>query len=362
MLLRKRLDPSILNLPVEKMRTGYYADQDLSQAQEVLLRDGNHPHVLVVVYQRRQVVVCGTDEAIAILKLCSGCPDENASWVPGWAQLEVMSLYDGERASPHEPVMTIAGDYALFSQLETDFLGVLARRTRVATNTTAVVEAAGGKPVLFFPARFDHHLVQTGDGYAAYISGALGVGTDAQGAWWGRPGVATVPASLIACYSGDTVLAAEKFAQHLGPDVDLIVSADFTNDCAGTALAVAGQLGRRLWGVRLGTDETMVDRSLLEQMGQFTPTGVNPQLVQNVRDALDPAGFEHVKIVVADHFTPEKIRAFEEAGVPVDAYAVGRYLLQGDFAYYADVVEVNGRPCARAGIHYHPNPRLSPVT
>jgi nicotinate phosphoribosyltransferase len=361
MLVRKRLDPAVLNLPVEKMRAGYYADQDLSRAQQVLLRDGCHPHVLVVVYQRQEVVVCGTDEAIAILKLCSGFPGPTGQWVPGWEQLRVFSLYDGERAWPHEPVMTIAGDYALFSQLETDFLGVLARRTRVATNTTAVVEAAGGKPVLFFPARFDHHLVQTGDGYAAYISGALGVGTDAQGAWWGRPGVATVPASLIACYGGDTVRAAEKFARHLGGEVDLIVSADFVDDCVGTALAVAGRLGRRLWGVRLGGDESPADRSP-DCTAQPLPGGADPQQVWNVRRALDQAGYEYVKIVVAGDFTPQKIRAFEADAVPVDAYAVGRYLLQGNFAYDADVVEVDGRPCSRAGFVYRPSTRLSPVT
>ncbi|MBN1485893.1 MAG: quinolinate phosphoribosyl transferase [Chloroflexia bacterium] len=359
--MRKRLDPAILNLPVEKMRVGYYADQDLSRAQQVLLREDRHPRVLMVVYQRQAVVVGGTDEAIAILKLCSGHPGEGGDWVEGWEQLRVQSLYDGERATPYEPVMTIEGDYALFAQLETDFLGVLARRTRVATNTAAVVEAAGGKPVLFFPARFDHHLVQTGDGYAAYISGALGVGTDAQGAWWGRPGLATVPASLIACYGGDTVRAALQFEAHLEPEVDLIVSVDFDNDCVGAALAVARRMERRLWGVRLGTDETMVDRSLLEQMGQFKPTGVNPQLVRNVRQALDEAGFAFIRIVVAGDFSPKRIRAFEQAGVPVDAYAVGRSLLRGRLAYYADIVEVDGAPCARAGVHYEPNDRLSVV-
>jgi len=359
-LVRKRLDPSIFNLPVEKMRVGYYADQDLPRAQQVLLRDGHHPIVRLVVYQRQEVIVCGTDEAIAILKLCSGYFDPHGNWVPGWERLRVHSLYDGERASPFEPVMTIEGDYALFAQLETDFLGVLARRTRVATNTAAVVEAAGGKPVLFFPARFDHHLVQTGDGYAAYISGALGVGTDAQGAWWGRPGVATVPHSLIACYGGDTARAAEKFAEHLEPTLALIVSVDFENDCVGTALRVAARLGRRLWGVRLGTDELLVDRTLQER-GLSLP-GVNPELVTAVRQALDTAGFEFVKIVVADDLTPEKIRAFEMARVPVDAYAVGQYLLRGEVAYYAEVVEVDGQPCARAGLSLCPNPRLTPVT
>ena len=58
------------------------------------------------------------------------------------AGVRVGGIRAGERAGPKEPVLTIAGDYALFAQLETDFLGVLARRTRVATNTTAVVEAA----------------------------------------------------------------------------------------------------------------------------------------------------------------------------------------------------------------------------
>ncbi len=359
MLVRKRLDPAILNLPVEKMRSGYYADQDLSRAQQVLLRDGHHPHVLVVVYQRQEAVVCGTDEAIAILKLCSGFPDPSGNWTPGWESLRVLSLYDGERAAPDEPVLTIAGDYACFAQLETDFLGVLARRTRVATNTTAVVEAAGGKPVLFFPARFDHHLVQTGDGYAAYISGALGVGTAAQGAWWGSPGVATVPVSLIACYGGDTVRAAVKFAEKVGESIDLIVSAEFAGDAVGTALALAGRLGRRLWGVRLGTEEPLAAPAGRAGGGA---AGVGPQQVVSVRRALDQAGYEHVKIVVADDFTPQSIRAYEEAGVPVDAYAVGRYLLQGDFAYAADVVEVDGRPCTRAGFHYCPSNRLSLVT
>lgn len=354
MLVRKRLDPTILNLPVEKMRVGYYADQDLSRTQQVLIRDGYHPHVQVVVCQRQEAVVCGTDEAIAILKLCSGYPDDAGQWVPGWQQLRVMSLYDGERAAPDEPVMTISGDYALFAQLETDFLGVLARRTRVATNTTAVVEAAGGKPVFFFPARFDHHLVQTGDGYAAYISGALGVGTDAQGAWWGRPGMATVPPSLVACYGGDTVQAAEKFAQYLGERVDLIVAVDLQGDCEGTALAVARQLGRRLWGVRLDSDERAPTPTSASQT-------VNPERVRRVRQALDQAGFEYVKIVVTDDFTPERIRAFEGAGVPVDAYAIGQYLLRGEFAYYADVVAVDGRPSARADLHQRANPRLSPV-
>ena len=108
--------------------------------------------------------------------------------------------------------MTIEGDYALFAHLETVYLGCMARRTLIMRNVREVVEAARGKPILYFPARHDHWLVQTGDGWAAHVAGAIGVSTDAQASWWGGRGVGTVPHGLIAAYGGDTVLAARKFA------------------------------------------------------------------------------------------------------------------------------------------------------
>jgi nicotinate phosphoribosyltransferase len=96
-------------------------------------------------------------------------------------------------------------------------------------------------------------------------------------------------------------------------------------------------------------------------MGSFDPTGVNPHLVWNVRRALDAEGFQHVKIVVSGGFTAEKIREFERAGVPVDAYGVGSSLFGGRFDFTADVVMVNGRPCAKVGRQHRPNPRLERV-
>jgi nicotinate phosphoribosyltransferase len=224
-----------------------------------------------------------------------------------------------------------------------------------------VVEAARPKEVMFFPARHDHWLVQTGDGYAAHVAGAIGVSTDAQASWWGSEGVGTVPHGLIAAYGGDTVLATAKFADHMGPNVRLVTLVDFDNDCVGASLAVARALGQRLYGVRLDTSETMVDRSVIPQMGSIKPTGVTPQLVWNVRRALDAEGFTHVKIVVSGGFDVEKIRHFEEEGVPVDAYGVGSSLFQGRYDFTADVVMVQGKPCAKAGRSYRPNPRLEAV-
>ncbi len=348
---RKRLDPEIFNLPVAKMRAGYYSDKYFVRAREILLADHYRPRVTMQVFGKSHAFLGGVDEAIAILKLCS---------IP-WSELEVRALYDGDEVEPRETVLLIEGPYDAFAHLETLYLGVLARRTRVATNTRRVVEAAAPKEIMFFPARHDHWLVQTGDGYAAHVAGAIGVSTDAQASWWGSEGSGTVPHALIAAYGGDTVLATRKFAEHIDPEVKLISLVDFENDCVRTSLEVARALGDRLYGVRLDTSEALVDQSLWDQMGSFKPTGVNPQLVWNVRRALDADGFHRVKILVSGGFTVEKIREFEKQKVPVDGYGVGSSLFQGRHDFTADVVLLEGKPCAKVGREYRPNHRLERV-
>jgi nicotinate phosphoribosyltransferase len=297
------------------------------------------------------------DEAIAILKLCANEYDG----------LEVRALHDGDRIEPFEPVMHIEGDYTAFAHLETPMLGTLARRTLITTNVVHVLEAANGKPLIFMAARHDHHRVQTGDGYAAYVAGQvvgaeIGVTTDEQASWWGGSGIGTVPHALIASYGGDTVLAARKFAAWAPPDMRVTVLVDFENDSVKTALEVAKALGPRLWGVRLDTAESLVDHSLWSELGDFRPTGVNERLVWKVRDALDSNGYEGVRIVASGGFTVEKIRDFEEKGVPVDAYGVGSSLIRGSNDFTGDIVLTDGEPSAKVGRRYRENPRLELVS
>jgi nicotinate phosphoribosyltransferase len=367
-VIKQRLDPAIFNLPVEKMRDGYYSDTYFNRARQILALDGHHPIVRMQVFARNQAVLCGIDEALAILRLCSGRTLPDGSWQDGWPALDVRALHDGDPIEAYETVLTIDGDFGLFAHLETCYLGVLSRRTRIASNARRIVEAANGKNVLFFPARFDHHLVQTGDGYAAYISGALGVSTDANAEWWGAQGMGTVPHALIAAYNGDTVLATKKFAEYIEPDVSVISLVDYENDCVNTSIAVARALGKRLWGVRLDTSGTLVDNSLWQQMGTFKPTGVVPQLVWNVRNGLDAAGFPDVKIVVSGGFDSTKIATFERERVPVDAYAVGSAFFDGSgkYDFTADIVAMKNRDgdwseCHKVGRPERPNPRLERV-
>jgi nicotinate phosphoribosyltransferase len=346
--------PEVFQLPVERMREGYYADKYFVRTRDALARTGRNPRVTMQVFQKQTAWLGGTDEAIAILKLC-------LTEGHRWSDLEVLALRDGDLVQPRETVMLITGPYQAFAHLETVYLGVLARRTRVSTNTRLVVEAAWPKPVMFFPARFDHWLVQTGDGYAAHIAGAIGVSTDAQASWWGSSGIGTVPHALIAAFSGDTVAASCALADQMPADVKMITLVDFDNDCVGTSLAVARALGPRLYSVRLDTSESMVDRSIVPQMGAFDPRGVNPQLVRNVRAALDAEGFRDVQITVSGGFDPTKIRRFESEGVPVDSYGVGSSLFGGSYDFTADIVLVNGARVSKKGREYQPNPRLERV-
>jgi nicotinate phosphoribosyltransferase len=312
------------------------------------------------VFQKEDSILGGIDEAIAVLKTSAG-HYEGEEWIPGWDRLQVHALKEGDRMAPRETVMTIEGDYSLFAHLETVYLGSLARRSLIMRNVAEVVEAARGKQIFYFPARHDHWLVQTGDGWSAHVAGAIGVSTDAQASWWGGRGIGTVPHGLIAAYGGDTVKAAVRFAEHFHADMNITVLVDFVNDSVTTALEVAKALDGRLWGVRLDTSEMLVDRSLWGEMGAFKPTGVNPRLVEKVRGALDGAGFPDVKIVVSGGFTAQRICEFEAAEVSVDAYGVGSSLIRGQNDFTADIVLLDGRPCAKVGRAYAPNPRMERV-
>ncbi len=357
-----RLPPETFRLPVERMRQGYYSDAYFTSTKELLEAEGRRPRVVVQAFQKRDSLLGGVDEALAILELCAGRQGAEG-WEPGWEQLEVHALFEGDAIAPREPVLQIEGDYSLFCHLETILLGPMARRSLVMANVREVVEAAQGKQVLYFPARHDHWLVQTGDGWSAHVAGAIGVSTDAQASWWGGRGIGTVPHGLIAAYSGDTVAAARAFAAKYGQEQNVTVLVDWENDSVRTALEVADALGPELWGVRLDTSETLTDVALegVEAGEGERLTGVNERLVRAVRDALDAAGHAGVRIVVSGGFDAARIRSFEAARVPVDAYGVGSSLIRGQNDFTADVVRVGGEPCAKVGRGERPIDRLTRV-
>ncbi len=375
--MKPRFTVQSCRLPLHELRCGYYSDIYFWREKLTLERHALHPNATMQVFQKKNALLCGIEEVLTVLRAASGhyadpqraaelftqylqtddradiARDLDDLWVDGFGQLDIQSLKDGDAISPWESVMHISGDAALFAHLETVYLGILSRRTKIATNTKTTVDAAAGKPVLFFPARFDHWTVQEGDGYAAFIGGAFGVSTPAQAAWMQTEALGTIPHALIAAVSGDTVRAVSLFGERF-PDVNLVALVDFDNDSIGTTLQCCKALGNRLWGVRLDTSGEITDKSA-------SGPGVTADLVKQTRQQLDESGFRHVKIVASGGFTPGRIRRFEALQCPVDAYGVGSFLMQGSYDFTADIVLVNGKPCAKAGRMFNPNPRLRPI-
>ncbi|MDK3161702.1 hypothetical protein QPK87_34900 [Kamptonema cortianum] len=439
----QRLTQATLQLHVEGIRSGLYSDKYFENVVHVLegvraagyrfegrswradeqgadLSNVNVGDLIVEaqVFNRRApyALVAGVDAALVMLRWASGC-FEGGQFVETWADLEVEAVEDGALThydgDPEEvqPVLRIRGRYRDFALLETTILGVLSRATRIATSSYEAIKAAAGKPVLFFPARFDLPETQAVDGYAYWLavqrynaetgaerSTQAFVSTDAQAAWWGGRGGGTIPHSLIAAFMGDTAEAMAAFARHASPDIPRIVLADFDNDVISTSLETLrlyfGHYRRSveqgdheeqrrwtLYAVRLDTSANLRDRAM-EPDG---PLGVSPELVRRLRKALDTAWqnwdlpdeqtelartyCENVKIAVTGGFNRDRILEFEAAEAPVDIYGVGSSLLRNDSStntdYTMDIVRVlvNGRwiDMAKVGRRANENSDLKPV-
>lgn len=435
----KRLQTALLRLDIEGLRQGRYSDKYFENVVRVLERAqaegytfaGFSPRpvstsgapimvgdiqVEAQVFNRRapRALVAGVDVALAILRHTTGYYEAGV-FQETWADLEVEAVEDGEftyyegDTEDVEPVLKIRGRYRDFALLETPILGVLTRASRIATNVYEVLEVARGKPVLFFPARFDLPETQPIDGYAYWLAvnrynqdtGSRVtplVSTDAQGAWWNGRGGGTVPHALIACFLADTVEAMVAFAEYVPVDVPRIALVDFNNDTVGASVAtlraywpryqaalIAGNETERkrwtLYGVRLDTSANMRDVALAPGEGY----GVSPELVRAVRRALDTAWQDWnvsegmaeaaqafcraVKIVVSGGFDRDKIERFESEGVPADIYGVGSTFLRNesrtntDFTMDVVRIRLNGRwvDMAKLGRKPNDNPNLKPV-
>jgi nicotinate phosphoribosyltransferase len=415
----KRLTNSVFKLDVQRMRQGWYSDKYFANILRMLEGVGQHDGyqgsyardvgrdplglnvgdmaVEVQFFTRRagKTVVVGVDKALSMLRHCTGYFDALGEWVPTWQNLQVTAVHDGVMTTYHgdplrvQPIIKVQGRYRDFALLETPMLGILSRSSRIATNVYNVLQAARGKQVLFFPARFDLHEVQAADGYAYDVAIArfnhdFGgqirpyISTDAQGDWWGGAGGGTIAHAAIACFLSDTAAAMLAFAEYVPADVPRIALVDFNNDSVTDAVRTMQVMFERynslitadneveaqkyvLFGVRLDTSGSLRDLNVPPLGDPSLDLGVTPRLVFNVRQAINNAWAhwtlkpseealakqycQNVRIVVTGGFNPAKISRFEKLQVPVDVYGVGSSLLlnnkETNSDFTADVVRAS---------------------
>jgi nicotinate phosphoribosyltransferase len=216
-------------------------------------------------------------------------------------------------------------------------------------------------------------------GDAAKREGAVGfVGnaTDATAHWFGaEAGRGTMPHALIG-YARSTLRAAEMFHETF-PDSDLTVLVDyfgreitdglevcrrFPELAAGGRLAVRLDThgGRFLEGLDPAESYAALERHVPGAIRRYRSeaelrylvgTGVSAAAIWRMREALDDAGFENVRIVASSGFGVDKCRVMADAKAPVNTVGTGSFLPErwGETYATADVVSYNGEARVKVG-------------
>ena len=206
--------------------------------------------------------------------------------------------------------------------------------------------------------------------------GFLGCAADATARYFGQEaGMGTMPHALIG-YAGNTLDAAKMF-HHSFPDRALTVLVDYFGQERDDALEVVnhfsdlakkGQIsirldthgGRFLQGLDTQSSYAVLERNVPEairgyrsesELKNLMGTGVSAAAVWYMREELDKAGFEKVKIVVSSGFGPDKCRVFSLAKAPVDVVGTGSFLPEKWSETYAttDIIEYDGQPLVKVG-------------
>ncbi|MFA5481010.1 MAG: nicotinate phosphoribosyltransferase, partial [Bacilli bacterium] len=265
----------------ERLRSGFFAANYFLRARDIVQKHNPNHIVTMQFFQRTdEAMVCGVDEAIALVHTFAIHPE----------QLAIEALNDGDIVNALEPVLKITGKYEHFGFLESMIDGILARRSSVATNVHRVVSKLDGTPCFSMADRQDDYLTQIGDGYATYVAGIRRVSTDAQGYWWGGKGMGTMPHALIQVCGGDIIRAANLYHQAF-PDEKVTALIDYNNDVVRDSLHLARYLKTELKAVRVDTSKSLIDHYFDgKDTSGFDPHGVCKELIIALRNALDGEG------------------------------------------------------------------------
>jgi nicotinate phosphoribosyltransferase len=343
----------------EKVKQGYYLADYFNKTTTILTANKPDQMVTIQWFQREEeTILCGIEQTLALLKYA--CPH--------YSDLKIWAIAEGTMIKPLEPVLKIEGRYQDFGWLEGMIDGILARNSSIATNFYRINQAAQDKAVFNMNDRADLYVNQEFDGYAAYIGGCRSFATPAAVELIDDPLVpkpsGTMPHALIQAFGGDVLKATIAFHKQF-PTNQLVSLIDYHNDCVTDALKVADYFGDQLFAVRLDTSEGLIDETLQKNKAQYPKganlNGVNKYLVWAVRQALDQAGHQAVKIIVSSGFNAKKIAEFEQEKVPVDVYGVGSAIAKVKIGFTGDAVLIEGQPQAKVGRQNLESKRLKKV-
>jgi nicotinate phosphoribosyltransferase len=294
---------------------------------------------------------------------------------------------EGDWVGAGEPLVYVTGSFRGLVDLETLLLQRLGPACVAAHNAYQMCLALPGTRFLAMEARhcagFDMQRMMA---YAASVGstaarregalGFIGCANDATAHFFGtQAGFGTMPHALIG-YAGSTLRAAEMFHESF-PDQDLTVLTDYfgreVSDglavcCRFPELAAAGRIalrldthgGRFLEGLDPQESYAVIERRAPgairryrseTELRHLVGTGVSAAAIWRMRDALDEAGFDRVRIVASSGFGVDKCRVMADAQAPIDVVGTGSFIPDSWSETYAtaDIVSYDGVPRVKIG-------------
>jgi nicotinate phosphoribosyltransferase len=303
-------------------------------------------------------------------------------------RIDIDLIYqEGDWVGAGEPIVYLTGSMAELSDLETLLLQKLGSACVAAHNAYQMAMAL---PAVDFLAMEARHCagaeMQDIMSYAASVGsnaarregarGFVGNANDGTAHWFGREhGYGTMPHSLIG-YAGSTVRAAEMFREafpheamtvlvdYFGREVTdgLAVCARFPDLAAAGAMAFRLDThgGRFLEGLDPAESYAVLERHAPGAIRRYRSdaelrylvgTGVSAAAIWRMREALDEAGFDKVRIVASSGFGVEKCRVMADARAPINVVGTGSFIPDSWHETYAtaDIVEYDGVPMVKIG-------------
>jgi nicotinate phosphoribosyltransferase len=298
------------------------------------------------------------------------------------------SYQEGDWVGAGEPLMYITGSLGHLVDLETVFLQKLGPPCVAAFNAFLMCTDL---PYVAFIAMDARHCAgaEMADmmAYAASVGSAkaqretgakgfIGNANDATAHYFGNQrGLGTMPHALIG-YAGSTLRAAQLFHETF-PDDNLYALVDFfgreVTDSLEVCRAFADLAHEGRLGIRLDTHggrfveglDTAASYAVLEahardairtyrtetELRWLVGTGVTAAAIYHVREKLDQAGFDRVRIIASSGFSPKKCKLMASARAPIDLIGTGSYLpeLWSETYATADVIAYNGEQRVKIG-------------
>ncbi|GAB5388905.1 MAG: nicotinate phosphoribosyltransferase [Alphaproteobacteria bacterium] len=330
-----------------------YTDAYFNRTKAIVDRFGDCD-VTYAVFMRRPVVSAPR----LALDWLKGVMDERGK------PLKVDLVYpEGKWVGAGEPIMYLTGSFSALVQSETIFLQKLGSASVAAYNASIMCTDLPDVEFLAMDARhcagremaeLMAYAASVGSGRARRKAGAkgfVGNATDATAHYFDQPaGFGTMPHALIG-YAGSTVRAAEMFHE-THPEQQLTVLVDYFGKEVTDALEVCrrfpelaaeGKLGVRLdttggrymQGLDPQASYAVLERHVRHavrgyrtdrELGYLIGTGVSAAAIWLMREKLDEAGFDKVKIVASSGFGLAKCRLMAEVNAPIDVVGTGSYL------------------------------------